>query len=42
MVRLRKNNKIIDMYGYLEEDYGIDCGYRYTPSFGKRNRIWGF
>jgi len=24
---------------YLEEDYGIDFGYIYTPSFGKRNRI---
>ena len=32
IVRLRKNNEVIGMCGYLEENYGIDFGYRYTPS----------
>jgi len=35
IVRLRKNNEVIGMCGYLEENYGIDFGYRYTPS------VWG-
>ena len=31
-VRLKKNKQLIGMCGFLEEDYGIDFGYRYTPS----------
>ena len=31
IVHLRKNNNIIDVCRYSEEDYGIDSGYRYTP-----------
>ena len=31
-VRLKKNKQLIGMCGFLEEDYGIDFGYRYTPT----------
>ena len=31
-VRLKKNKQLIGMCGFLKEDYGIDFGYRYTPS----------
>ena len=34
-VRLKKNKQLIGMCGFLEEDYGIDFGYRYTPSVWK-------
>ena len=34
-VRFKKNKQLIGMCGFLEEDYGIDFGYRYTPS------VWG-
>ena len=30
-VRFKKNKQLIGMCGFLEEDYGIDFGYRYTP-----------
>ena len=31
-VRFKKNKQLIGMCGFLEEDYGIDFGYRYTPT----------
>mgnify|MGYP001161326869 FL=1 len=34
-VRFKKNKQLIGMCGFLEEDYGIDFGYRYTPSVWK-------
>ena len=35
-VRLKKNKQLIGMCGFLEEDYGIDFGYRYTPSVWRK------
>lgn len=34
-VRLKKNKQLIGMCGFLEENYGIDFGYRYIPSVWK-------
>ena len=35
-VRLKANGKLIGMCGFLEEEYGVDFGYRYTPSVWKQ------
>ena len=35
-VRFKKNKQLIGMCGFLEEDYGIDFGYRYTPSVWRK------
>ena len=35
-VRLKANGNLIGMCGFLEEEYGVDFGYRYTPSVWKQ------
>ena len=32
-VRLRETGELVGMCGFLLEDYGVDFGYRYSPSF---------
>ena len=32
-VRYKSTDQLIGMCGFLEEDYGIDFGYRYIPAF---------